>query len=255
MKKPQFFLCAIAALFLFSQAASAATLLTESFELPEADPASAYTLNGDEFDDGGFDFYGVFSDFGPGGANAARDDFTGVDGSSAVAAQDLDSGDGPGGSPVVLTVGPAPIGGSIGLGVTASLGALSSEGAGFFNYESSEADGLTIVAVIDGSPTPIAAFIPTDADGDGDGGDLILDADLDGTPDGPILTAELADFTFLIPGAGASLDIDFVIGSTDSFEPIVIDNVRIVDGIPEPTTGMLFVLGLVAALAGQRTEK
>ena len=72
--------------------------------------------------------------------------------------------------------------------------------------------------------------------------DLYLDTDGDGIGDGANLTATLTDFSFGIAGVGNSLDLEIQMTSTSSFEPLAIDWVR-VNGIPEPATMALLVLG------------
>lgn len=227
MSAPKTLTAALLAALAIPTAASA-TFFTESFEAPEA--ASPYTLNGDDFDASEFDFFGRFDDWNSGGSNRARDDFSGVDGSFAIGGQDHD---GAGGSALrTLTVGNIDITGQNGVLVTVAVGALASEPA-FQNYEST--DGLAIFATVDnGTRSLIGQFRNDGADGD-----LFEDTDLDGVGDGTLLTAELADFSFAVLETGSSLSLDFEFFSDNSFEPTVVDNVR-VGVIPEPTSLLIF---------------
>ncbi|ANT62694.1 hypothetical protein AYJ57_20175 [Salipiger sp. CCB-MM3] len=188
----------------------------ESFE--EA-PGAGYTLTG-AFDDGSFDYFGRFP--APDSSNGARDDFTeGFDGAYAIQAQDVD-GDG-GDATGVVTIADISIAGQAEPVLIASFGALDSEPS-FSNYEAG--DGIQIFASVDGGERVlIGAFAPPE-----DGGDLRLDTDLDGIGDGAVLTTELRDFAFALP-TGESVTLEFELTSTDSFEPLVLDNVRVGDGL------------------------
>ena len=83
-------------------------------------------------------------------------------------------------------------------------------------------------------------------------GDLYEDTDGDGVGDGTRLTVDLSSFTFLIPGSGSSLDISIALTSTDSFEPLAIDDVRIADQIPEPASALIVALASTALLSIRR---
>ncbi|MHC4877098.1 MAG: choice-of-anchor I family protein [Planctomycetota bacterium] len=196
------------------------TLLTsvifqESFE---AAPGSTYALSSQI--DSGFDYFDRFAS--PDNSNAARDDFQlGFDGSFAIHGQDHD---GQGGSATqTITIPGINIAGQGTTQATVALGALNSEPA-FQNFEAADGDKIEIFATVDaGSRTLIGRFAPP-ASG---AGDLYLDTDLDGVGDGPNLTVELTDYGFEVPAVGSSLTLEIELTSTDSFEPIVVDNVRV----------------------------
>ena len=203
------------------------TLRLESFE---ADPSgTTYTLD-DPFD-ANFDFFGRFP--APDNSNGARDDFqAGFDGAFAVFGQDHD---GQGGA-ATRTVGITPfdVTGATELSVTVSLGAADS--TNFDNFEAADGDGIRIFATLDGTRTLIGEFAPPalGAAGTANAGNLALDTDGDGVGDGPELTAELRDFTFAVAGTGASMAVDLELTSTDSFEPLAVDHVRVA-GTPAGT--------------------
>lgn len=212
----------------------AGLLQQESFE---SAPGGSYSLT-TAFDDGGFDFFDRYAV--PDDGNGARDDFTnGFDGGFAIFSQD---NDGEGGSATATVSIPGiDIAGRSNLAVSGLFGALNSEPS-FFNYEGG--DGIEVYATIDaGARTLIGAFRPLAS-----ASDLYWDTNLDGVGDGVGLTVDLADFQFLVPGAGNTLDVEIDLISDDSFEPLVIDNVRVYDNVPEPSTYALLaglaVLGL-----------
>ena len=68
------------------------------------------------------------------------------------------------------------------------------------------------------------------------------------------LTTELSDFSFSIPGLGDSLELTIALTSTDSFEPLALDNIRVTGiPIPEPASGVLAMsLGCGLALIRRR---
>ena len=203
-------------------------IFAESFE--EA-PGTSYLLS-TEIDDGFFDFFGRFAV--PDVDNGARDDFTlGFDGGFAIFGQDQD-GTGEDATQTITLPG-IDIAGQTDLSTTISFGALDSEAADFFNYEAldDELDGIQIFAEIDGGgQVLIGEFLPDPAldTFDGNGSSLRLDTDGDGIGDGTVLTVDLADFTFPIEGTGSSLELTIAFTSTDSFEPLVVDNVRVSAG-------------------------
>ncbi len=204
----------------------------ESFETA---PGTTFTLSS-EIDDGGFVFFGQFS--APDNDNAARDDFqVGFDGDFAIFGQDHDGqGDD---ATQTITISGIDIDAADGLNVFVALGALDSE-PDFFNFESSDGDGIEIFATIDGGTRElIGAFVPTNNDDDGDGGDLVQDTDFDGVGDGQALSAALTDFAFPLPGTGSLLDLEIELTSTDGFEPIAVDNVRVSNVAPPPPPAAL----------------
>ncbi len=199
-------------------------LFVESFE---DDPGTSYTLT-TAFDDGGFDFFGRFSV--PDTGNGARDDFLqGFDGNFAIFAQDNDGDGGP--ATTAISIPDIALGGFEAPTLTVSLGALDSEQ--FQNYEGD--DGIRILATLDdGDAVEIGRFAPVAG-----GGNLALDTDGDGIGDGAVLTTTLQDFTFDLPD-GAVLDLQIELTSDASFEPLVVDNVRVGDNsdvTPEPEPG------------------
>jgi len=220
--------------------ANASQVFQESFE---STPGASYTLS-NEFDDGGFDFFGRYAV--PDLSNPARDDFLiGWDGSFGIMGQDHD-GDGFAPTQSVM-IDNINILGFSSLSMSLFAGALSSE-PDFSNYEAADGDGMVIWANIDGGGDfMIGRFSPPVAGT----GDLYLDTDMDGIGDGPNLTSSLADFSFNIAGTGSSLSLRIDMTSTSSFEPLALDNVR-VNGVPSPAT--LGLLGF-AGLAGSRRRR
>ena len=191
--------------------------IQESFE---SEPGTTYTLS-NPFDDGSFDYFDRYAV--PNDSNAARDDFqAGWDGNFGIQGQDHD---GEGGTATrTITINDINITGGDNVVATLALGALASE-PNFFNYEASDNDGIEIFATVDGGDRAlIGSFAPSQAN---DAGDLLLDTDLDGVGDGARLNADLQDFSFAIPETGDSLDLDIELTSTDSFEPLAVDNVRV----------------------------
>ena len=205
---------------------------TYSFE--EA-PGSRYTLT-NAFDDGSFDFFGRFD--APDNSNGARDDFqTGFDGASAIFGQDIDGDGGP--STGIVTIPNIDIAEQSGIAVTASFGALNSEEGGFDNYEAADGDGIEIYATVDGGARVlIGKFSPpaVGANGGVGAGDLYRDNDFDGIGEGTRLTTNLSDFQFNLGLQGELLTLEFELTSTGSFEPIVLDNVRVTGTVPVELT-------------------
>ncbi len=239
----------VAALF---ATAATAQIFQESFE---AAPGSTYTLT-TAFDDDSFDFFDRYSV--PDVDNGARDDFeNGWDGLFGIISQD---NDGEGGSATVsIDINGIEISGAADLSTVISLAALASEGAGFDNYENADGDGIVILASIDGGAAQqIAVFAPPaqgpNSDPGESSGDLSLDTNGDGFGDGARLTADLTDFTFNIAGTGNSLDLSIQLTSTGSFEPLAVDNVRVVESaaVPEPSALALLLAGSTAMLGRRR---
>ncbi len=197
-------------------AGTVAETFVESFENA---PGETYTIDG-AFDDGGFDFFGRFA--APDNGNGARDDFSNFDGDFAIFAQD---NDGEGGSATqVITISDIDVSLYADPQLTLSLGALDS--TAFDNYE--DGDGIRIYANLDeGGRELIGQFVT-----DGEPGNLLQDTDLDGIGDGATLTTVLQDFTFALP-EGNVLDLEIELTSDASFEPLVVDNVRVGDEIPD----------------------
>lgn len=213
-------------------------IFQESFE---STPGGSYSLN-TAFDDGGFDYFGRYNV--PDISNNARDEFLiGWDGNFGIHSQDNDGDGGP--ATVTVDVDGIDISGVDKLSATVSLGALAAEANGFDNYEASNGDGIQIFATIDaGAPMLVAEFAPP-AIGPNLGtaaGDLYLDTNGDGIGDGTRLTTVLSDFTFPIPGFGNSLDISIALTSTGSFEPLVVDNLRINELVAETGTANRVIL-------------
>ena len=204
----------------------------QEFSFEDA-PGTTYTLT-NAFDDGSNDFFGRFAAPEPVGGNAARDDFqTGFDGAFAIFGQDIDGDGGP--STGVITLPNIDISEQSGIGITVRLGALNSEGAGFDNYEAADGDGIEIYATVDGGARRlIGKFSPPaiGANGGVGAGDLYRDDDFDGVGEGSRLTTALSDSQFNLGLRGESLTLEFEITSTDSFEPIVVDYVRVTGTVP-----------------------
>ncbi len=231
-----FVIAGAAAIFVAAGTASAGIVFQESFETA---PGSTYTMS-NQFDDGFFDFFDRF--MAPDNSNAARDDFqVGFDGQWAIFGQDHD---GDGFNPTQsVTVGGIAISGLTSMSAVISFGALNSE-PNFNNYETG--DGFKIYSNIDSAGmTLIGEFAPNITGGS----DLYLDTDGDGIGDGARLTVEMTDYSFAIAGTGSSLDIIIEMTSTSSFEPLVLDNVRL-DAIPTP--GVLALLGISGLVASRR---
>ena len=210
--------------------ATAPVIFQESFE---SEPGAAYTL-ATPFD-AGFDYFDRYGS--PDLSNAARDDFReGFDGGFAIHSQDNDGG---GGSAVgTITIPGIDISGQSGLVVAIGLGALNSEPS-FQNYENADNDGVRVYATIDaGGRTLIGAFLPPA----GGAGDLYRDTDNDNVGDGVNLTTTITDQFFDLTGTGSSLTLEIELTTTGSFEPIVVDNVRVQAGIaPSPFLGSVEV--------------
>ena len=240
--------CAICVFAVGGIAASASAgpvlLHQESFE---GRPGTGYSMLPSAFDDGGFDFFDQYTV--PDLTNPARDDFmVGFDGTGAIMGQDIDDG---GARPPTGTVllDPVTITGSSNLAVRASLAALDSE-PDFTNYEAADGDGIEVFADIDGGGAVLIGAFKPNSTGDSD---LYQDTDLDGVGDGTrLVAASLADFDFLISGTGDSLVVSIDFTSTGSFEPLVLDNVRVLANIPAPSS--LALLGL-AGLVGTRRRR
>ncbi len=190
-------------------------LFEESFEVK---PGVNYTLS-DPFDDGNFDFFNRFAVPDP--ENEARDDFSfGWDLEFGILGQDHNGGEGDATRTIALPN--IDIGGLTDLEVVVALGALNSEPE-FSNYETEDGDGIRILALIDSAAAfPIGGFAPR-----GGASDLYLDSDLDGVGDGPNLTTTLTDFSFPLPFPGNTLAILIELTTTDSFEPLAVDHVRV----------------------------
>ncbi|MEO1196803.1 MAG: ExeM/NucH family extracellular endonuclease [Pseudomonadota bacterium] len=198
---------------IFDAAGVEPTPFQESFE--DA-PGDGYTLT-TAFDDGGFDYFDRYA--APDNSNGARDDFqNGFDGAFAIHAQDLDGEGGP--ATQSINIDGIDIAGFDNPAVTLALGALFS--TQFQNYEGD--DGIKIYASVDGGDDVLVGAFAPDATSN-----LALDSDLDGIGDGTQLTADLADFTFSLP-EGSSLDLRIDLTSNASFEPLVVDNVRVDEG-------------------------
>ena len=215
----------------------------ESFEGP---PGVTYTLD-TAFDDDNFDFFDRY--LVPDLSNDARDDFSGFDGSYAILSQDHDDGNK---RPKIVHINIPGIDISgIGAPIVSLLaGALNSEPE-FNNYEHrpnfDQEDGIRIFASIDGgTSTMIGGFRPNDTSQS----DLYEDTDLDDIGDGARLTVVMSDFSFPVGGFGNLLDLSIELQSDSSFEPLAIDNIRLVVA-PEPTSVMI-VLGLCGILLAMR---
>ena len=218
---------------LVSSGAQASLLHQESFE---SAPGGTYTLS-NQIDDGASDFFNRYAV--PDNSNVARDDYqSGWDGSYGILGQDHD-GAGFAATQSALLSNIA-IGGYKALSVTVALGALNSE-PNFFNFEASQGDGIKVFYTIDAGAKMLLADFAPPASG---AGDLRLDTNADAIGDGAGLTVALSDFTFSIPDVGTSLTLEFELTSTESFETLAMDNVR-VNGtsiVPVPAS-----LGLLAS--------
>lgn len=233
---------AVIGCLLLQQTLFAQTIITESFE---TDPGTTYTLS-NQFDDGSFDFFDRYMVPEPIGGNAARDDFqNGWNGDWGILGQDHD-GDGFAATQSIFING-IDISGFTNLVTRVSLGALNSE-PDFNNYEAADGDGIRIFASIDSASFVLIGEFAPNATGESD---LYLDTDGDGIGDGPNLTVDLTDFTFALGGVGSLLDLRIDLTSTASFEPLAVDNVRVIN-IPEPGTGAILALGLAAGLIRRR---
>jgi predicted extracellular nuclease len=197
-------------------AGTVAETFVESFENA---PGETYTIDS-AFDDGGFDFFGRFA--APDDKNAARKNFNNFDGDFAIFAQD---NDGQGGNATqVIAIRDIDVSVYADPKLTLSLGALDS--TKYKNYE--DGDGIRIYANLDeGGRELIGQFV-----NNGSAGNLLQDTDLDDIGDGTTLTTALQDFTFDLPD-GKVLDVEIELTSNDSFEPLVVDNLRVGDDIPD----------------------
>ena len=225
-----------------------AQISQESFE-----GETGYTIS-NPFDDGSFDFFDRY--MVPDDSNAARDDFQeGWHLDFGLMGQDFDA---EGGDPTqIVSIDPVDTTGFTDLMLTVSLGGLDDEvKGGFDNYEAADGDGIKIFVASGGSEgmTQIGQFSPpaVGANSGEAAGDLYRDDDFDGVGDGDRLTRVLTDFSFGIDEVGATdLQIIFELTSTDSFEMIAMDNVRLT-GVPEPASGLLCLVGFLAALGWRR---
>ena len=216
-----------------------ADIFTESFE---SAPGTTYTLSA-EFDDGFFDYFGRY--MVPDNMNGARDDFQlGWDGNFGIHGQDHDGDNGNSATQSIMING-IDISGEPQLALTVALGALNSEPA-FNNYEAADGDGIRIFASIDSGAFDLIGEFAPNATGEGD---LYRDTGGNGIGNGARLTTELQDFSFLIAGTGSTLDIRIDLTSTGGFEPLAVDNVRIV---PEPTSSLLLAAVGIGGLLRRR---
>lgn len=184
----------------------------ESFE----NAGEGFILN-TAFDDGSLDFFDRFA--APDANNAARDDFSGFDGNFAIFGQDHDS-EGP--ATVSIEIPNINIEGETDLVLSGLFGALDDEPQ-TGRYEAPQGDGIEIFISVDGGQqTKIAAFAPND-----DASDLYEDTNLDGIGDGERLTVELSEFSFPFNVTGSLLNVSIQLTSTASFEPLVVDDIRI----------------------------
>ena len=223
----------------FCATTQAATLHTESFESP---PGANYSLNTAFQGVSAFDFFNRYAV--PDNSNAARAEHqNGWDGGFGIIGQDFDGDGGP--ATVSIDILGINITGKLGLAVKVGLGAQNDE-PNFPNYEALPSDdGIEIHATIDGGvPVLIGSFKPNSTGRSA----LYQDVDLNGVGEGTVVPFDLATFTLLIPGTGNTLDLSIELTSTSSFETLAVDNVRVVDNIPEPTSLALALVTLCLAM-------
>ena len=202
----------------------------ESFE---TQAGTTYTLSS-EFNNGSSDFFGRFAV--PDNSNTIRRDFqSGFDGGFAIFGQDHD-GSGQNKTQTV-TIPNLNIEGVRDGRVYLALGARDDQAND--TYELSEGDGIKIFATVDGGTrTLIGEFAPPSVGNAGgiNQGSLRLDTDGDGIGDGATLTTTLRNYGFNFAETGKLLTVEIELTSTSPFEPLVLDNVRILGNRPGTTT-------------------
>ena len=207
----------------FNTSPTGSAFFTESFETAEgADPDWSLSNN---FDDGFGDYFDRFETGDSFNDNRPVEYvFANADGDFFIGAQDLD---GEGGAGVEnLNITGVDITGKTDLRLALVLA--SEDPAGDGNNDFDDDDGLKIFANIDGAgETLIAEFAN---DGSQFNSELRLDTDGDGLGDGVALDPTFQDFTFPIPGVGASIDLRFEFAMDSGDEDLALDNVRLFDG-------------------------
>jgi hypothetical protein len=197
---------------------------------------TGYSLTG-AGDDGAFAFFGVYDKNSDAVTlNSARDgyvrtntnppgDANAIDGNFFIVAQDTNGFAG-GIAPVTVVLDPVSITGISDLEISGFFGAEYSES--FNNFDAG--DGINIFATIDsGTRTLVGSFV---RNGDGL---LVMDANLSGSADADeIFTLDFAlgEFSFPVAGSGSSLVIEVELTTTDSFETIALDNLRVLGNDP-----------------------
>jgi endonuclease/exonuclease/phosphatase family metal-dependent hydrolase len=191
-----------------------AFLMFESFESP---PGETYTLNPEEVNDGGFDYFGRFA--APDPSNVHRDDFSGFHGEFAVYGEDHDGRGDP--ATVTIEIPDIDVAGFANFELTGNFAAFDDD---FNDFEASQGDGIEVFVAVDGGELmKIGGFAP---DATGTSG-LLEDTDLDGIGDGAALTTTLAEFSFDFTASGSLLDVILALTSTDSQEHWAVDNFRL----------------------------
>ncbi len=233
-------LLVVAALFLMTATANAATIMLEDFE----DAAVSYTTQVPEFTDGSGDFF-TRTD----GSNiGSYVSYNNIQGSGYFAVMDTNGDGGP--TPVTMTFSNIDINGYSNL---AFSGLFAEDDASDGKEDWDRVDYVTIEYRIDnGSYQNLLAF---ENDGETYNTQAYQDTDFDGNGDGAALTDTFALFGADIAGTGSSLDLQLTFRLEAGDEDIALDNLMVTGTaapVPVPSAFILLGAGVVAVCGLRR---
>ena len=185
-----------------------------------------------------FDKFVRDNTFGSGTCCGCNATFTSINNSYAWGGEDLDGGNGCSSAIQTITWGGIDISGKVNFQFKGLFGIRH-----VTSFEGS--DQLKVQWRIDGGALNNGiGFEPGSSCGTGD--DLAEDADCDGTPDGPCLSDDLTEHSFIISGSGTTLELIFTANIDGGGEEFVIDNFRVLENVL-PSTIVCPTVGAASA--------